>query len=498
MRKRLFAMLLAVSVAVIGVGCNLGGKTTNDENTTNDSSNADGRVEVEHLSEDEKLFNELFDINTYVKIELDISNEELAKIEEDYNTYRNKNSKSPIYRMVDKVTITVGDDVYEIEEVGIRMKGNTSRTSFYSEEEGIHDLVHFKLSFDETFDDPKYYGEDAKVWASESEKLEREKRKFATMTSIEMKWNKNFDTTYVREIYANDMFRDFGLMSQHSNPCNMVLSGTNMGVWNIYEPVDKRFIKKYYGEQAEIGDLYKAAWPASYTSWPNYGIEDEDAGKFYVYDLKTNKTTSDHSLFKNFINTVNDRSATKETFETVLVAEDWIMFNAVSYFAGNPDDFRNNYNNHYVYLQPDGKARFIAYDNDRVFGITVDWNPEGTGMTAVSPFSPLADGLGRFQENPIIRATILDEEGFYYEEYKEALAKVADSKWLSNEHFNTYYEAVKKNYESCVQPDNSYKNADKTAFKFSLEGEYNAGPNVNMSFEEYVKRKVFTYNESIQ
>ncbi|MBQ4068880.1 MAG: CotH kinase family protein [Lachnospiraceae bacterium] len=490
MKKRILAMLLAASVAILGVGC---------ETANNNKDNSESKApDAEYLSEEEQLFNKMFDINTYVKIEIDISNEELMKIEEDYNVYRNLNSKSPIYRKADKVTFTIGDEKYEIEEVGIRMKGNTSRTSFYSEEEGMHDLVHFKLSFDETFDDPKYYGTDAKVWENETDKLEREKRKFATMTSIELKWNKNFDTTYVREIYANDMFRDFGLMSQHCNASNFILSGTNMGVWTIYEAVDKQFLKKYYGNNAEIGDLYKAAWSASYGSWPHYGIDDEDAGKSYVYDLKTNKTTSDHSLFKNFIDVVNDRSATKETYETVLEAEDWVMFNAVSYFAGNPDDFRNNYNNHYVYLQPDGKARFITYDNDRVFGITVDWNPEGTGMTAVSPFSELADGLGRFQENPIIRKTILDEDGFYYKEYKEALAEVASSKWLTNEHFTKYYEAVKNNYESCVQPDNSYKNAEKTDFKFTMEGEYDAGPNINMSFEEYVTRKMITYNEAIE
>ena len=496
MRKRLFSIISAICIGVFSVGCNSDNTQDNKKETNAVEDNTEN-IQQEQLSDDEKLFNEMFDINTYVKIEIDISNEELAKIEEDYVVYRSKGSKSPIYRMADKVTITVGDDVYEIEEVGIRMKGNTSRTSFYSEEKGMYELVHFRLSFDETFDNPDYYGADVKVWASEEEKLEREKRDFATLSGLELKWNKNFDTTYVREVYANDMFRDFGLMSQHCTPSNIVLAGTNMGVWNIYEPVDKKFIKKYYGKDADIGDLYKAAWPASYGSWPNYGVEDEDAGKNYVYDLKTNKKTSDHSLFKNMINVVNDRNATQENYETVLDAKDWIMFNAVSYFAGNPDDFRNNYNNHYVYLQPDGKARFITYDNDRVFGVTVDWNPEGTGMTAVSPFSQLADGLGRFQENPIIRNTILDEDGFYYDEYKSALEEVASSKWLTNEYFITYYEATKKNYESCVKPDNSYDNANKEDFKFSMDGEYYADTDNNMSFEQYIERKMETYNEAI-
>jgi len=135
MKKRILAMLLAASVAILGVGC---------ETANNNKDNSESKApDAEYLSEEEQLFNKMFDINTYVKIEIDISNEELMKIEEDYNVYRNLNSKSPIYRKADKVTFTIGDEKYEIEEVGIRMKGNTSRTSFYSEEEGMHDLVHF-------------------------------------------------------------------------------------------------------------------------------------------------------------------------------------------------------------------------------------------------------------------------------------------------------------------------------------------------------------------
>ena len=53
-----------------------------------------------------------------------------------------------------------------IGEVGVRMKGNTSRTDFYSDDEGMYNLVHFKLSFGETFDEEEYYGADANRWES--------------------------------------------------------------------------------------------------------------------------------------------------------------------------------------------------------------------------------------------------------------------------------------------------------------------------------------------
>lgn len=466
---------------------------TKDEQETgagNETQEEQREENKKPLSEEEQLYYDLFDIQNYVQVKIDISEEELNKIQQDYAVYRN--SKSPIYRKADKVTFIVGDKTYEIEEVGIRMKGNTSRTDFYEKGKGIYKLCHFRLSFDETFDDPAYYGSEAKVWNSEAERQARKDRTFATLSALEIKWNRNFDNTYVREYYANEMFRDFGVLAQRLNPCNMIIRDSNMGVYNIYEPVDKKFLKKYYDGEENDGDLYKAAWtmsPASYTMNVSYGVEDERTN--YNYDLKTNKKTSNHSMLKNLLTTINGSSVSKEEFSKVVDMDYWAKFAAVSYFAGNPDDMRNNYNNHYVYFKPDGQAVFIPYDNDRMLGVTVGWNPDNTGMTAVSPFSDRAEGLQNNQMNPLYFLTVLTSSGFCYDEYVTALKEVADSKWMTSEHFESYYEAAKKHYEACVVPDKDYDNARKDRFFFSLE------ENDNMSMAQYIERKLETYRKNI-
>lgn len=497
MKKKIVLFAMAGIMGVTGVvGCS---QKTADDKKSDNSNKESNEVDNKVLSEDEKLFESLFDINNRIQIKIDISDKEKAKIQKDFDEYQRKHSKSPIYRMADKVTIIIGDQTYEMEEVGVRLKGNTSRTDFYNENEGMYKLVHLRLSFDETFDNPDYYGTDVKVWTDEKAKEERKNRTFATLSSLEMKWNRNFDTTYIREYYANEMFRAFGVMSQHQNMSCVNFGGDNLGVYSIYEPVDKKFISKYYDGDDKKGDLYKAAWtyePATYTKRVTYGIKNPETGNSYNYDLKTNKKTSDHSLFKNLIEVVNNGGVTEEEFDKVIDKDYWVKFAAVSYFVGNPDDMRNNFNNHYVYIKPDGQAVFVPYDNDRVFGITVGWNPDHTGMTEVSPYSEMAEGLGSFQFNPIYLKTVINENGFYFEEYNKMLEEVANSEWMTEEHFEKYFEIVKNNYQDLVEPDKDYNNASKKDFVISLESVSN-DDHKNMSMLEYLTKKLETYHRAV-
>ena len=59
----------------------------------------------------ELIYEELFDINNFVSIQLEISQEEMDKLQADYVKYDTKNSKSPIYRKVDRALITVDAEV---------------------------------------------------------------------------------------------------------------------------------------------------------------------------------------------------------------------------------------------------------------------------------------------------------------------------------------------------------------------------------------------------
>lgn len=495
MKKKL-AVLMAMCIMLFPL-MSCGGKADDGKDTTNQG---EVRETNNGVTEEQALYENLFDINNTVSIQLNISQEELDKLQADYEEYDAMNSKSPIYRIVDKAIISIGDEVYEIEEVGIRLKGNTSRVPIYDEDTGELNLCNYKLNFHETFDDVEYYGEDAKVWNSEEERQARKDRRFAGLKTMEVKWNKNYDDTHIREWYANEIYREAGVLAQRMNLCSFNINGENYGVVNIYEPVDEIFIQRNLPEEDWGGDLYKCGWtfkPANYVEDSvTYGIEDKDAGLFYNYDLKTNEEESDYGVLTNMLSVLSDSNVSKEDFDSIIDTDYLVKYLAASYFVGNPDDMRNNYNNHYLYfLKSSGKAIFIPYDTDRCLGITYSWNPDGSGMTAMSPFTEKIAAGRKNQDNPVIIKSIL-ENGYYIEEYKKALSDVAASVMWNEDNFEQYYEIARQNYESVIAPTIDFANADQE-FKFTLDGEFTEEDECNMSFEEYVTRIMETYQKAI-
>lgn len=428
---------------------------------------------------EESIYQQLFDINNKIEVELDITDEMMQQLQQDYEEYEKRGSKSPLYREADlKITITTEQDTvaYVIDKVGIRMKGNTSRTDFYDVAEGQYNLIHFKIDFGE--------------------------RTFATLEKLEFRWNKNDDSTYVREYYAYEMYRDLGVLAPHINLATMKVAGKHQGVFTICEPVDKLFIEKYVAKVDQGGDLYKCNWAkigANLTSKCSVGVENEDTGEFFNYDLKTNKTDSTHEKMKNLIATLNKKNVTKEEIAEVVDMDSFLLFEAVTYFTGNPDDIRNDYNNYYIYfLQSSGKAVFVPYDVDRVFGLTKDWNPLGNAMTDVNPFSTKAESMSIPQENPLYIYTV-NEGGYYVEEFTEALKQVAASKWLTTEQFDKIYQTAYAIYKDDTKPDDVYDNAKRHSFTMDLTKSDGLGSDKgNASFAEYLEAKLKAYQSYVK
>lgn len=491
MKKRMLQIaVLLGSVALMCAGC---GKTTdtseviqpgNEEVAEGFSSSV--TAAVYNIDSDElpyteaSVYEQLFDLENRVEVKIDISQEELENLQKDYETYREKDSKSPIYRNASmSVTITTETEsnTYIIENVGIRMKGNTSRTDFYSKEEGQYNLIHFRVDFGD--------------------------RTFATLKNLELRWNKNDDSTYVREYYAYEMYRDMGVLAPHINLATMEVAGVHQGVFTICEPIDKVFIEKNVGLTDQGGDLYKCNWAggigANLTKKCSIGIEDEETAQFYNYDLKTNKKDSEHEQMKHLIAVLNQPKVTKEEIAAVVDMDSFLAFEAVTYFTGNPDDIRNDYNNYYIYfLKSSGKAVFIPYDVDRVFGLTKDWNPLKNAMTDVNPFSEKAESIGKKQENPLYVHTV-NRGGFYVEEFKEVLAKVAESKWLTTEYFNSVYDVAYRIYSGDTKPSLVYRNTESHNFTMDIKESVGLrSEKGNASFEEYVGAKRKAYEKYIK
>ena len=457
------------------------------------------------------MYNELFKIENKVSVSIKMDSSEIDKLQADYMKYSaaGGDKKSEIYRKAD-ITVTVNGRSYEVDEVGIRLKGNQSLEPFYSQD-GTPNICSFKLSFDETFDDKDEYGSSAKTWTDKAAREKRKKRKLATLNELDIKWNICYDMTNIREVYATKLFEAADVLVQKIGLSQLSVNGNNYGLVKIYEPIDKTFLEKRLPSSAIGGDLYKCMWSdcnnsgthtgrwtgTTYKTDNSYGIQDNSRGIRFNFNLKTNKKTSKHDSLKNFLSVINKKGVTREELEKVLDVDYYASFMAASYFAGDPDDIRNNFNNHYLYFRKDnGKAIFIVYDNDRTLGITYGLN---RNCAERNPYSNYA-ATGGDQTNPLIRSTVCHDASqsliYIREKYASMLKKLSETPMLTSDaDFNKMYSTAKANYESIITPYTRFANQEES-FGFSLDGNKNGGDRANMSFEQFRSQIMETYRTS--
>lgn len=438
----------------------------------------------------EALYNEIFAPDSVIDIAVDISKEELSNMQADLEYFRQKHSRSSVYRICDNVTITVNGKKYVVNDVGIRLKGTSSRCNFFNDILGIYNLVNFRLSFSCTFEDTGDYGLSTRVWDDKEEKKKRQNRTFATMESLELKWNITADNTYVRNQYVQEVFRDYGVPAQHCALCTLSLGGTKLGIYRLFEPVDESFIHRYFPQEDWGGDLYKARCtsesPVTYSLGNSYGIGNKKKTEMFNFDLKTNIGESSHESLENLLQVINRPGATKEDFESVMDMDELALVQAINFAMGNQDDMRNNYNNHYLYFRKsDGKAVIIPYDNEIVLGDTYVWSPSESALTGESPYIEYNYRYDAMQESPILRQTVL-KGGYFTDLYSGYLLDIAQSKWMTEQNYRKYYDIAEKNYSDKLISKYNYLSTLNKNIEFSMEGGDNY--NGNMSISEYMAR----------
>ncbi len=436
------------------------------------------------------LYDELFAPDSVIGLDMDISKEQVACIQTDLEYFRQNDSRSSIYRICDRVTFTVNGKKYVIDDVGIRMKGTSSRCNFFDDVLGIYNLVNFRICFNCTFEDVGDYGLSARTWSDEEEKRKRENRTFATMRTIELKWNITADNTYVRNQYVQDVYKDYGVPAQHCSLCTLSLSGCKMGIYRLFEPVDESFIHRYFPEKDWGGDLYKVRCtrksPATYSLMNSYGVGSKKKSEAYNFDLKTNVGKSKHESLEKLLTTINKPGASRQDFESVMDMDELALMQAINFAMGSQDDMRYNYNNHYIYFRKsDGKGVIIPYDNEIVLGATYVWNPSESALTEDSPYSEYVYSFNAMQENPMIRQTVL-EGGYFTDIYTGYLRDIAQGKWLTVENYQHYFDIAKKNYGDKLISKYNYLSTINKNVDFSMEGGENY--NGNMSIAEYMDK----------
>lgn len=490
-----------------------------DDNATNNGDNNNNQGNEALLGKDyydEKntasLYSKLFDINNKVVVKVNISETEIAKIEADYQKY---GSDCNIYRLADSVQITVTDNKglvvadSTLKEVGIRMKGNTTRHSFY--DNGITSLIHFKLDFQETFDDSSVYSsKEMMTWNDASKYEDRKNRTFFGLRGLELKYNAEGDLTYTRDVYTSMVYKKYGIYAQSTtlgvldfNIGNNTSKSGTLGVYKIYEPVDRVFIKRYFAEDNNDGDLYKASWgkakgmpSLNSASTSSYGIDEGKPGvqKSVSYDLKTNKTKSNHEYIAKFLKWINGTSSDLNSTVKRYINEDYYAtWLAIMYITGDWDNFMYDSNNYYMYFDESGLCYFIPYDMDRTFGLQAKmhnmanlkpldkWNLQGSGNRSklLQKTIDLANTTTRTK---------------YLAKIKEISKDVLDTKT-----FTKYYDIIYANYKDDVLPTMKtlvYEYEDKTSNPFyhliigdGLYIKYNDSTSNNNAFDSYVSKK---------
>jgi spore coat protein CotH len=454
--------------------------SSNSESESNlGESETESELESEHESESESeseeeeqknIFEDFFNRSNDVSITLDFSKYQnsLSK----FASYGDPNGtfeKQEMYHPLD-VTIKINNETFFFEECGARMKGNTSRNpNFVDSEDNIKSLVHFKISFNQTFDDKEDNDYYIKTWSDSSLRKERKDRRLGHVKKFDLKYNKCEDGTFTKQAYAYEAFRSEGLLVEKDNLIKTTIKSntdTRTEYYLAQECIDKEFLKYHLASDEAKGNLYKATYTSSgaadYTldSLKRIGVESNSSSP--SYDLKTNDDEIDNSLLENLIKTLNNDKSSAANFKTTLDSlvdvESMLKYHALAWVMGNPDDSRMNYNNHYVYFNSKtNKAIFIPYDFDRCLGIVHTWDKD---MSSLQPMT--TKNIDRqWQKNPLLWRLFLSEtdSGVSYSEnypvivdyqnrYKELVREYA-AKYLSNDKFmeftNSFYNAPNKN-----------------------------------------------------
>lgn len=242
------------------------------------------------------------------------------------------------------------------EEIGFRLRGNTSRASAKKS---------IKISFNTYEPGRKYHG---------LEKL-----------NINGEHN---DPSIMRSKLCWDMLRAIGVPASRCNHTELYVNGTYAGLYANVEHIDEEFTNLRFGNND--GNLYKCLFPATLeflgTSPDLY--KEEIFGR-RAYELKNNLEEDDYSDLAQFIFILNFTSVDNLPceLEKVFNVDNYLKVIAFDILTSNWDGPVFNKNNFYLYHnQATGQFEYIPFDLDNTFGI--DWFIGGLGERDIYNWSP--------------------------------------------------------------------------------------------------------------
>lgn len=448
MKKSLY-ILTIISFLIILSACDVALVPPNEETIVEDIPTP--AVDPVNIEPFERLFNDEISKSLTIVIsqqEWNALDQKMIKYHQKFGHYRTDEYARANLIYEDN------EGIIEIPHVGFRTRGNLSRTRI-QDNDGNLNLSHFKISFKEDFNQVSL--------------AENKKRTVFELEEIDMKYNRNWDSTYITEKFSYDLFRTFGVYAPYATLAKVYIQINQTkhfyGLYTLIEPIDEKFLERRLPAEQTNGNLYKALWqqygPASLQS--NYqegaiGIKDESIDYRPAYDLKTNKKKNDTSDLVSLIDNINHlngfafRNYINDSFDV----DRLLRLLAVGVLLGNPDDYRAMGNNYYLYHNPVlDQWTMIPYDYDHGLGQGWDGFPvfqDYTVSADIYEWGNLnASILGRSEYAHPLTNKILADRGnqILYETYLGILVDPSEG-FFSFDAFYAAYDQQKQLYKDVV------------------------------------------------
>ncbi|AFG36183.1 CotH kinase family protein [Spirochaeta africana] len=359
-----------------------------------------------------------------------------------------------------------------VEDAGFRTRGNTTRTIPENPPgSGEYHRAHFNIAVNRPLD----------LEPGTEEYQQRRDRRLFNLRRIGFKYgvadHENSDGV-IREVYAQNLLNDAGVMTSRAGLAAIgfeilepdgSVTELDYGMYMSFEPINKNFLNRRWGTAFNDGDLYKNLWqgggPATLAPDANLerdgsrliGVKDWERNYRPSYDQKNNDGPDDvrtHENLRGFIAELDAREgdALRRYLDREFAIERYLSYMAANLLLGNPDDYRGNFNNYYMYFPmentptdpPQGvdggldRIEFMPYDYDH--GLGGGW--EGYYDTAaVGIFSvPAAELHGRTLPRPLVDKVLAIPE--YRQQYVDRLEDLLDSGLFAYEGYADFHRDV--------------------------------------------------------
>ncbi len=275
----------------------------------------------------------------------------------------------------------VGVDGVEtaINDIGLRLKGNTSRRR----PEGSKGETHRAGRTDWHH---AHFGINLRKFVKDEEHTIRGVRK------LHLKWAKD-DPSYVREMFCYDLFRRAGVWTGSRDVyCRLWLhvegdpKEVYYGVYEMIEPIDENWLKRRDTEDTfgtHKGNLWKCRYsthPATLNNTDGDYWYDDDSDDKHSYTLQTNTKRFDNAKAQLIDFQLKLNGKARDSFykwiNEVCDVDLLLRTYAINVAVGMWDDYWNNGNNFYLYFTTedlyDYKVYFIPYDYDNTLGTSLN------------------------------------------------------------------------------------------------------------------------------